>query len=144
MSETHQSPDPIPIRPRLHRQSPSMRELRTKKTRTTGSKNVPPRLLTNTRHVVDGPTRTSRHEHRASRISSPLPASKDIRERHCPSQGRTHESQCEVHGRIKGALRSPFAPNLYDDCYRHHVKTSNNWESALEPRLVHGSLGAFV
>src|SRR5712691_5982429 len=46
MSETHPAPDPITIRPRLHRQSPSMRELRTKKTRTTESRNVLPRLLT--------------------------------------------------------------------------------------------------
>jgi hypothetical protein len=41
-----QNLDPIQIRPRLHRQSPSMRELRTKKTRTPGSKNVLPRPLT--------------------------------------------------------------------------------------------------
>src|SRR2546422_6878079 len=47
MPETHPTPDPMPIRPRLHRQSPSMRELRTKKTRTVGSRNVLPRLLTN-------------------------------------------------------------------------------------------------
>src|SRR5438105_10056045 len=46
MPETHPTPDPIPIRPRLHRQSPSLRELRTKKTRPTGSRNPPPRLLT--------------------------------------------------------------------------------------------------
>ena len=46
MSEINPTPDPIPIRPRLHRQSPSVRELRTKKTRTNVSRNVPPRLLT--------------------------------------------------------------------------------------------------
>ena len=45
MPETHPTPDPIPIRPRLRRQSPNLRELRTKKTRTTGSGNVLPRLL---------------------------------------------------------------------------------------------------
>src|SRR6266487_2198655 len=32
--------------PRLHRQSPSLQELRTTKTRTSGSRNVLPRLLT--------------------------------------------------------------------------------------------------
>src|SRR5947208_4463265 len=46
MPETHPTQDPIPIRPRLRRQSPSVRELRTKKTRTTGTRNVLPRLLT--------------------------------------------------------------------------------------------------
>src|SRR5438309_8919643 len=46
MPETHPTPDPIPIRPRLRRQSPNMRELRTKKTRTLGSRDVLPRLLT--------------------------------------------------------------------------------------------------
>src|SRR6266571_7962295 len=46
MPETHPAPDPIPIRPRLHRQSPSLREMRTRKTRTIGSRNLLPRLLT--------------------------------------------------------------------------------------------------
>src|SRR2546430_13428394 len=46
MPETHPTPDPIPIRPRLRRQSPRVRELRRKKTRTPGSRNVLPRLLT--------------------------------------------------------------------------------------------------
>src|SRR2546427_3987002 len=46
MPETHHAPDTVPIRPRLHRQSLRVRELRTKKTRTTGSRNVLPRLLT--------------------------------------------------------------------------------------------------
>src|SRR5437899_1687292 len=46
MPETHTAPDPIPIRPRLRRQSPSVRDLRTKKTRTPGSRNLLPRLLT--------------------------------------------------------------------------------------------------
>jgi len=46
MPETHPTPDPIPIRPRLRRQSPNLRELRTKKTRTLGSRDVLPRLLT--------------------------------------------------------------------------------------------------
>src|SRR5438309_10130099 len=45
MPETHPAPDPIPIRPRLRRQ-PNLRELWTKKTRTLGSRNVLPRLLT--------------------------------------------------------------------------------------------------
>src|SRR5438552_12109036 len=46
MPETHPTPDPIPIRPRLHRQSPNLRELRTEKTRNLGSRDVLPRLLT--------------------------------------------------------------------------------------------------
>ena len=46
MPETHPTPDPTPNRPRLRRQSPSVRELRTKKTRTTGTRNVLPRPLT--------------------------------------------------------------------------------------------------
>src|SRR6266487_1591071 len=46
MPETHPAPDPIPIRPRIHRQSPSMRELRTRKTRTIGTRNRLHRLLT--------------------------------------------------------------------------------------------------
>src|SRR5438876_9223221 len=46
MPETHPTPDPIQIRPRLRRQSPNLRELRTKKTRTLGSRDVLPRLLT--------------------------------------------------------------------------------------------------
>ena len=46
MPETHPAPDPIPIRPRLRRQSPNLRELRTEKTRTLGSMDVLPRLLT--------------------------------------------------------------------------------------------------
>jgi hypothetical protein len=46
MPETHPTPDPIPIRPRLRRQSPDLRELRTKKTGNPGSRDVLPRLLT--------------------------------------------------------------------------------------------------
>ncbi len=46
VSEIHVSPDPMPIEPRHHRQSPSVRELRTRKTRAAGSRNVLPRLLT--------------------------------------------------------------------------------------------------
>src|SRR2546428_4592699 len=46
MPETHPTPDAIPIRPRLRRQSPSLREMRTRKTRTIGSRNLLPRLLT--------------------------------------------------------------------------------------------------
>src|SRR5690242_17466807 len=46
MSETHPAPDEIPIRPRLRWQSPNPRKLRTKKTRTPGSRDVLPRLLT--------------------------------------------------------------------------------------------------
>src|SRR5437867_3237864 len=46
MPETHLASGPIPIRPRLRRQSLNVRELRTRKTRTTGSRNVLPRLST--------------------------------------------------------------------------------------------------
>src|SRR6266699_566774 len=51
MPETHFALDPIPIRPRLHLQSLSLRELRTKNTRTTGPRNVLPGLLTRIRDM---------------------------------------------------------------------------------------------
>src|SRR6266566_1666804 len=47
----HPAPDPIPIRPRLHRQTLNVRKLRTRKTRTSGSRNVLPRLLTRIRDM---------------------------------------------------------------------------------------------
>src|SRR5437867_3145647 len=60
MPETHPAPDPIPIRPRLRRQSPSLRELRTKKTRTPGVQERAAKTVDkNTRHVATGSTRTS-------------------------------------------------------------------------------------
>src|SRR5213080_3592197 len=78
MPETHPTPDPIPIRPRLRRQSLNVRELWTRKTRTTGSRNVLPRLLTRIQDMwltdLREPPKEShvgsRNEHRASRISS--------------------------------------------------------------------------
>src|SRR5256886_17500330 len=81
MPETHPTPDPTPNRPRLRRQSPIMRKLRTKKTRTTRARNVLPRLLTKIQDMwlmdLREPPKEShvgsRHEHRASRISSLSP-----------------------------------------------------------------------
>src|SRR2546425_6248835 len=46
MPETHLAPDPVPVRPRFRTPRVSLRELWRKKPRTSGSRNVLPRLLT--------------------------------------------------------------------------------------------------
>src|SRR5260370_39173481 len=87
MPETHPAPDPIPMRPRLRRQSLSLEELRTENTRTTESRNVLPRLLTRIQDIrlmdLREPPKESHvgspHEHRASRISSKRSVTPNLR-----------------------------------------------------------------
>ncbi len=103
--------------PRLRRQSPNLRELRTKKTRTAGSRNVLPRLLTRIQDMWLLDLREPRKE------SHDMPIS-DHRSKRVPSrQNVTRKPMTSPPRHFRGTLQEQSGFNICrSDIGMNHIK----------------------